>query len=673
MNKFTLRTTILFKRFRRTPYAVFNSLKRIVNIAVLSVACLTFANAKTLQAQTQQTQPDSIVYVIEEVQILAELNSEQFGHTAGIIQVLKREDIAAAAVENLQDLLRFAGGVDIRQRGANGVQADISIRGSSADQVLVLLNGVNITDVQTGHYNLNIPLDLSAIDRIEILRGSGSRVTGATAFGGAINIVTNEKKKTAVDLGVTAGEYGYIYQNVNASQVTKNTSNTISVSRQRSNGYIENTDFDVTNIYLQSTFNSQETGKLQFQAGFQDKGAGANDFYYFGGYQYDWQRTFFSALSWKKNLPKNLDIRTQAYWRGLHNRFESYRNFRNAPDTYLNHNYHRTDIFGGQIKMERFSSIDRTTIGIDIRNEHIVSNKLGNPLTVLRPVPFAPDSIRFIFGKNRLQANLFTNEIFYLGKFTISGGAALNRSNDYGTNISGGADAVYQAFPNLAFYLDANRTFRFPTYTDLYYTTNESHTSDPNLKPEKATTFEIGAKYAKNNLRTNANIFYRIGTDIIDWMRPFGTDAKWQSTQIDINTLGGDIFVQYDFKGIFLKKAQFSYSFLTQDKTSIEGYDSKYALDYLKHKTVFCLNHKIYKHLQMNWNATWQDRNGDYTLNNRREEYKPFFLLDVRLQWETEKINVFADFNNIFNTKYADFGGIVQPCIWIRTGIFVRL
>ena len=664
---------MLFKRFQRTPYAVFNSLKRVVNIAVLPVACLTFSNAETLQAQSRQTQPDSTVHILKEVEIQAELNSEQFRYTACIVQVLKREDIAAAAVENLQDLLEFAGGVDIRQRGANGVQADIAIRGSSADQVLILLNGVNITDVQTGHYNLNIPLDLSVVDRIEILQGSGSRILGATTFGGAINIITSEKKNNNIELGVTAGEHGYIYQNANASLVTKNTSNTISISRQRSNGYTENTDFDVTNIYLQSTFDNQKIGKLQFQAGFQDKGAGANDFYYFGGYQYDWQRTFFGALSWKKKLFKNISISTQAYWRELHNRFESYRDFQNAPATYLNHNYHRTDILGGQIKLERFSSIDRSTIGIDIRNEHILSNKLGNLLNVPRPAPFAPDSIRFIFGKNRLQANFFADEIFYLGKFTIAGGVALNRSNDYGTNISGGVDMVYQVLPKLELYTNVNRTFRFPTYTDLYYTTNESHTSDPNLKPEKAITFEIGVKYAKNDFRVNANVYYRIGTDIIDWMRPFGTAAKWQSTQIDINTPGSDIFLQYNFKNIFLKKIQFSYSFLTQDKSSIDGYDSKYALDYLKHKIVFSLKHKIYGNLQLNWNAAWQDRNGDYTLNNKREEYEPFFLLDVRLQWENEKINVFADFNNVLNTKYADFGGIVQPGIWIKTGICVRL
>ncbi|MDR1543911.1 MAG: TonB-dependent receptor [Prevotellaceae bacterium] len=588
------------------------------------------------------------------------------------LQIISAPEIALLPVQSVDELLDYIAGIDMRQRGKSGVQADISIRGSSSDQIVALLNGINITDAHTGHYNLNIPLDLSAVERIEVLQGSDSRLLGTTAFGGAINIITATPANSGASAGIAAGADRYIYQNANLALATKATAATMSFSRQKSDGYTENTDFDITNIYLQSTYNNVKAGKIQLQAGLQEKGAGANDFYYFGGVQYDWQRTFFAALSWKKQFSKSANISAQAYWRQLHNRFETYRDFKTAPETYTAHNYHKTDIAGGQMKMERFSAKDRTAIGIDLRNEHILSNKLGNPLADTRPVPFAPDNIHFTYGKNRLQATVFADEALYLNKLTLTGGIGINQSNDYGTNFSGGADATYN-FPNIKMYVAANRTFRFPTYTDLYYTTDESHTSDPNLKPEKATSIEVGAKYAKSGLKVAANLFLRAGTDIIDWIRPFQTTEKWKSTHGNINAMGGDISVIYIFKDkFFIRKMQWSYSYLTQDKKRIDGYDSKYALDYLKHKTVLNLNHKIYKNLGLHWTASWQDRNGNYTKDNKSEEYKPFFLLDARLQWEIDAVNIFADFNNITNTEYADFGGLTMPRFNFCAGMRIR-
>ncbi|MDR1678430.1 MAG: TonB-dependent receptor [Prevotellaceae bacterium] len=672
-----------FRHFTRKGYGIFASLGKEIKIGVLAATCSLvvmvpqkgFANTPSDTTQAMK---------LDEVEVVAE-RPELFADLLRATTVLNREEIEAAPVQNLQDLLEFTGAVDIRQRGVNGAQADISLRGSSADQVLVLLNGINITDVQTGHYNLNIPVDLSAVERIEILQGSGSRMLGTAAFGGAINIVTGTEKRSGVNLGVATGEYGYSYQNANASYWHTNATHSVSttslsLSRQRSSGYIENTDFDAANIYLQHSYDSKKMGKLQLQLGMQDKGVGANNFYYpvgFGASEYEWGRTFLATLSWRKAFSDKIGIAAQAYWRELNNRYEAYRDFINAPVSYTEHNYHRTDLTGGQLKLERRSAHDKTTVGVDIRNEHILSTKLGDPLASSRPVLFAPDSICFAFGKNRLQTTVFTDEVLYLGKLTFAAGIALNYSGDYGTNFSGGIDVDYRFSNALSLFCNANRAFRFPTFTDLYYSTDESHTADPNLKPEHATTLEAGAKYNKGGFRLKTDVYYRIGTDIIDWMRPFASaenpSPKWQGAQGDINTLGADVALRYDFRKSFLKNAGFSYSFITQDKDQIAGYDSRYAMDYLRHKIVFELQHWLYKNLSLHWNVLWQDRNGDYTLNEQRKEYKPFFLFDARLAWDSERVNVFADFNNIFDKEYADFGGIIQCGRSIRTGIRVKL
>jgi iron complex outermembrane receptor protein len=80
--------------------------------------------------------------------------------------------------------------MDIRRRGANGVQSDVSFRGSSFEQVLLLINGIRMNDSQTGHNSLNLPVDLGDVERIEVIKGPAARRFGQNAYAGAINIIT---------------------------------------------------------------------------------------------------------------------------------------------------------------------------------------------------------------------------------------------------------------------------------------------------------------------------------------------------------------------------------------------------------------------------------------------------------------------------------------------------
>ena len=669
----SFRKTVFFKRFQCKSYAVFNSLKREICISVLPIACLTFVPTSNALAQSHNL--PSIEHNLREIEVFGESPSEQMGRVAGIVSVIQRDEIAAAPVQTIQELLQFASSVDVRKRGVNGVQADVSIRGSSSDQVLILLNGVNITDPQTGHYNLNIPIDLSSVSCVEILYGSGSRVLGGTPFGGAINIITGETEKTEANVEITAGDFGFVSQKADATifSASKSFSNFLSFSHQRSDGYIDNTDFKFITAYYNSSYTSEKIGKIQIQFGYQDKGYGANSFYSFAyPNQYAQNRTFFSALSWNKKLTPNTTVMSQAYWRQLHDRFELFRDFNNAASFYTNHNHHQTDIGGIKTRLEHFFSLGKTTVGIDARNEHIFSNVLGEPMKNTRSVPFEKGAF-FTKEKNRFLLNAFAEQAFYIQKFTVSGGLSFNYSNDYDFNLSGGIDMEYSLLPTLKCYTSVNHAYRLPTFTDLYYTT-ATHISNSDLKPERATVFEIGLKYTDNQLKLTSAVYYRMANDVIDWIK-MPDSVKWESQNFTkINAFGMDFSAQYLFRNSIFRRAQISYSYLNQDKNSAE-YDSRYALDYLKHKITARLNHKVYKRISMNWNLSWQDRNGGYTdfATNDRIEYKPFFLADVRAQWSNERIVVYIDVNNIFDKRYADFGGLIQAERWINTGIRVKI
>src|SRR5690606_26206287 len=121
------------------------------------------------------------------------------------ITILDQAIIASLPVKSVNELLYYVAGLDVRQRGPWGTQADIRIDGGTFDQTLVLLNGVKITDPQTGHNMMNIPVSLNTINRIEVLKGAAARVYGINALNGAINIITKQSAENTLNAHLYAG------------------------------------------------------------------------------------------------------------------------------------------------------------------------------------------------------------------------------------------------------------------------------------------------------------------------------------------------------------------------------------------------------------------------------------------------------------------------------------
>ena len=211
---------------------------------------------------------DSTVVELTELQVDA-TRQRQFSGTGKVLQSLSATEIKQMPAQSMDAFMKTIPGVDVRQRSTGGTQADLSIRGGSFDQVLVLLNGVNITDQQTGHHNLNIPVELSEIESIEVLQGSAARRYGSQAFSGAINIVTNPQRKGTVEVGTTAGSFGTYTQKLTLRGVKKELSHFTSVSHQSSKGHIQNTDYDILNLFSHTRFTPENIGKFDLQVGYQ--------------------------------------------------------------------------------------------------------------------------------------------------------------------------------------------------------------------------------------------------------------------------------------------------------------------------------------------------------------------------------------------------------------------
>ena len=124
----------------------------------------------------------------------------ELGTASRTLTVITRDQIEAMPAVSVADVLRMAASVDVRARGERGVQSDFAVRGAGFGQMLMLVDGVRLNDVQSGHHNGDIPVPLDAVERIEVLYGPGASLFGADAVGGTVNVITRRRADTSATL-----------------------------------------------------------------------------------------------------------------------------------------------------------------------------------------------------------------------------------------------------------------------------------------------------------------------------------------------------------------------------------------------------------------------------------------------------------------------------------------
>ncbi|MEA4936756.1 MAG: TonB-dependent receptor [Paludibacter sp.] len=607
---------------------------------------------------------DSSVIRLSEVDVNA-TRQKQFPEIGKVVKQIDAGTIKRMPAQGLDVLLKSIPGVDVRQRGTGGTQADISLRGGSFDQVLVLLNGINITDPQTGHHNLNIPVDLSEVSKVEVLQGSASRRYGSQAFSGAINIVTDTKSKSLLDASMTYGYYNTQAQNLSFSLGEKALRNFTSVSRNMSDGYRANTDYESYNVFSQTSLETSKSGSLDLQLAWQSKSFGANGFYSLAHpNQFEHIQTQFSSLKWQQQYG-DLNVDAQAYHRRHYDRFELYRNFQGAPSRYLDHNYHLTDITAYAINVVNYTPMGKFSGGIDVKVDHIFSTVLGEDIVDVADRPLnryeKGQEKYFTKEKERLIASGYLDFSRNIGKMYFSAGASISKATDFNLQTNYGGDVSYFLSNDLVLFASANTASRLPTFTDLYYK-SDIQTANSNLQPEKSMTVELGAKYRHEAFMCDGSVFYRKGTNVIDWVK-FPDQEKWQSMNLTVlNTMGADASASYTFNQGFMTRLMVAYTFTNTDKAPA-AFDSKYVLDYLRHQVMFQASHSVFRKLDVTWNLNYNDRAGDYTdfSSAQKVAYRPYLLLNTRIAWQLKQWMVYADLNNLLNQDYVDFGGLPLP------------
>jgi iron complex outermembrane receptor protein len=678
-----------FKQWSRKPFAVFKSLNSVVKICVVTTAISLISPVEKVTAQ-QDTIKINNHLDIDEVVVSSNRSPQLYSEAARVVSVIGKEDLQQAPAQTLQEMLEFAMSVDVRQRGAKGVQADISIRGGSFEQTLILLNGIPVNNPQTGHHNLNIPLDFESIERIEILHGSGARVFGPNAFTGAINIVTSQATAKNLSLSLSAGMHNLYNASAQLNYNLGKLRNFVSVAANGSDGFTHNTDFKALSAFYSGAF-THGNNTFEGQFGYLNKAFGSNSFY---------TATYPDQFEEIENLigsighnyaNEKLSIKTKLYSKQDYDRFELFRedfypysngfyiSKENPKDTahyagitykYPGHNYHLSTTNGITNTTSYRSKFGVSSIGFDFREESILSSNLGKKLTESIDVEREPrgkyNKIDF-----RQHFNAYIEHQYSSNLLSFSTGILAHNNSAYGWFFAPGAELGIKYAPQQKVFASVSRSMRMPTFTDLYYN-GPTNVGNPELKPEYSMNYELGAKGKVRTINYTSSIFYRNIFDAIDWVKYPSEDKYTTNNYTQLNTLGFEIGLSYQPTNGLLKKivnkAEMNFSYLNTDKQTQDSMQSFYALDYIKYKINMRADHRIYKGLGLSWQLSHQKRNGSYVLFNKTHNYKPVTYLDIKLYYKTSRFTLFTEATNIFNQEYYDLGGVPQPGTWISGG-----
>ena len=554
--------------------------------------------------------------------------------------------------------MKLASGVDVRQRGGFGIQTDISIDGGTFDQITLLLNGVNISSPQTGHLSADLPVSLQDIERIEILSGADSRVYGGSSFGGCINIVTRQDTLRTVSAGAEGGMYGTFQADGRIAITYGKVSNRLSGGGGRSDGGTTNDDWRKGQLYYQGDFTHKDFD-LRWQFGMSKKAYGANTFYS-AAYPDQFERNERYLLSVSAETKGKFRFLPTLYWNRLYDNFELVRRDR------FGENFHMSDIYGLRLNGHFSWVAGKTAIGAEVRNEGILSTNLGKPLTTSEYVLVRGENgILYDHKDNRTNISFSLEHNVLLSHWTLSAGliANMNTSIDYSFRLYPGIDIAYRPKTNWKLYASYSKGFRLPTFTDLYYK-SPTLNGNTDLRPEVNHSMQIGTRYTRQGIQGTLRLFYNRGHNMIDWVMYTPTDT-YHSTSFELDNMGAQAEAKLNFKqlckkDIFIHSLSVGYTYIHQHRRDNQIiFKSNYALEYLRHKFVASLNHKIYSKLNATWSIRWQERMGNYS---------PYTTLDLKLQWTDKHYEIFAKGTNITNKRYYDLGCVRQPGIWVLAG-----
>ncbi len=594
------------------------------NLLPLAISAASLALASNIYANED-------LHELEQQQVKGSLYSDSVSSAAFNVTVLERTDLDLLPINSVIGALEYVSGLDVRQRGMAGTQADIGIRGSSYEQTLILLDGMRMNDPQTGHHNLDIPIAFEDIERIEIVKGPGASQYGPSSNGGVINIVSRKSVATSTgrnaQVSIARGSFDYERYALNLAKTEGSYSQFFSVNHAAADSYISDKELDSQETQGNYRVVYEGNGSTtQAAFGYLEKDFGAYRFYVpseADSRESTVQRHGYATHQYR--FDSGTDINLSMNWRNHLDDFQ----YLPTSDA----SKHETEAF------QTRASIDHGAFsaGVEYNDEYLTSNRDG-------------------------KANRDYSSIFALYKFALSENANLSTSIstlDYDSQDQYvlpvvGFDMLLSDSAEL--YANAGQSVRTPTMNELHIDMG-SNQGNEDLKVESTNSAELGIRLSSSDVNFTMSTFYKETTDAIDFTKTqdeLDSGAAYMARNYGDNTIKG---YDFDLDGSAFGAAYLNMSLLKLTHTRIFQ-DLKTDLAELKN-TQAQLENQTALHVGFNLSQSWSLVSiYKYESRFNSDDYQ---VWDLGVNYQTGGLTVSLDGSNLLDAQYVDAGFVPVP------------
>jgi iron complex outermembrane receptor protein len=548
------------------------------------------------------------------------------------VETITAEQLRAAPVHTIADALAWAMGADVTPRSP--AQADLAMRGSSFEQTLVLVDGVRMSDSQSGHFDLDLAVPLEQVERIEVLRGAASALYGADAVGGVVNVVTR-RRGPAFQARAQGGSFGMgTLALAGRAGREGGVRADLAAEAGRSDGHREGTDH--RSLQLRAAVAAPLAGRtLRADAALASRDFGAAGFY--GPYpSYEETDVATASLAWQAgpDARTTLEPRLSARRHG-----DDYVLRRENPALYRNR--HTSWQLGGEL-VGRHAVSDglRAAAGVEAFRDLLDSNSLGERRET-RAAGFAEAAA----GR--------------IGAATLAVGARADWHSAYGAFLSPSVAGAWWPARALRLRASLGRAFRAPTWTERFYT-SPANLGNPELEPERAWSAEAGADWTPfPGARLAAGGWVRRSDALIDWARPAGSPETepWRTRNVVGAVFRGvEVEAAAELAGVRWTAGGSALSVRAEDAA---GFASKYALRPLVESASLSAERALPGGLGLAARGRRVRRLGEGA----------HLLAEARLRWDSGRAGVFLDVRNLLGEEYRDVVGQAAPGRAVTLGV----
>jgi len=538
--------------------------------------------------------------------------------------------INSAKPKSLYEIVSDAAGLNIVAKSFPILQGDVYMGGGSFEETAILIDGVKLNSMQTGHYSLDMALTPFDIEEVSVLENASS-IEGAGGFSGLINVKTKRHKKDELMAAAEYGTYDTFYSAFSGTKSLGDLDATFSAEKSRSLGYHRDTGYNTDTGYLK--LEDYSFGYNSVSAGYGEKDYGAFDYYSPGAGQpsHEYVNTKYANIESEPYdfLKAELHIKSH------------FDHFIYNIDTMAGQNWHTESLYGGSAKyIYKINDDNSLSAKYGFDRDEIVSTNLGTR------------------GRDKNEGLI--NGFFTFDRFKANANLGIEKYDVYkNADVIPSAGINMDIIDGLKAAAAWSYAIRYPNYTELYYT-SPSTLGNAALQPEKCQSYSLSLDYAAGPASVNAGVFYKNNFDLIDWGKTSISDPFWVSQNIGVvNTAGlnAGLKAKLDFAEL---NADYSYL----DYHISKAYISKYGAMYQRNKLTGGLIFDVFK-AKLKLNYTF------INYINRSQAQNAFDLMLSKKVLDWLEVTIKTD--NLFDYYFEEVPGIPAPRRMVSGRIDIQL